>query len=166
MVLAILNLIFYGASIWISQKAKPLGNMPYRWGVYVGMISAWMSLPLIISSVPALAGGHLLGGSVLFIDALLAAVASLGILRRRKFGVVSLGLAYAVLILISPYLAPMPDWPFLFVLSNQPSSMTELARQAISFPWVVSLGFTAAYLVGTFVYFKNRWEWMQPPNSA
>jgi hypothetical protein len=64
-----------------------------RWGVYVGMISAWMSLPLIISSVQAIAGGHLLGGSVLLIDAVLAALASLGILRRRKFGVVSLGLA-------------------------------------------------------------------------
>lgn len=166
MVLGILNLIFYGVSIWISQNAKPLGDMPYSWGMYVGMISAWMSLPLIVSSIPALAGGHLLGGSVLFIDALLAAVASLGILRRRKFGVVALGLAYAVLIFTSPYLAPMPDRPFLFVISNQPSSMTELASQAISFPWVISLGFTAAYLVCTFVYFKNRWESMQPRNSA
>jgi hypothetical protein len=81
------------ASIGISQSAKPLGDMLDRWGVYVGMISAWMSLPLIISSVQAIAGGHLLGGSVLLIDAVLAALASLGILRRRKFGVVSLGLA-------------------------------------------------------------------------
>src|ERR1700722_8337880 len=126
MILGILNLLFYGASIWISQKDKPLGNMPYRWGVYVGMITAWMSLPLIVSSVPALAGGHLLGGSVLFINGLLAAVASLGILQQWKFGVVSLGLAYAVLISIAPYLAPMPGWPSLFVISSQPSSATEL----------------------------------------
>src|ERR1700733_13795283 len=151
MVISILNLVFYGVAIWISQKAKPLGNMPYRWGVYVGMITAWMSLPLIISSVPALAAGHLLGGSWLFIDALLAAVAGLGILRRRKFGVVSLGLAYAVLISIAPYLAPMPDWPFLFVKSDQPSSVTDLARQAITFPWVISLAFTALFLGSTFV---------------
>ncbi|HXA63638.1 MAG TPA: hypothetical protein VNV82_00735 [Bryobacteraceae bacterium] len=166
MIISILNLVFYGVTIWISQKSKPLGNMPYRWGVYVGMITGWMSLPLIVSSVPALVGGHLLGGSVLFIDALLAAVASFGILRRRKLGVVSLGLAYAVLILIAPYLASMPDWPFLFVISDQPSPIIDLARQAMSFPWVISLGFTAAYLVCTFVYFKNRWEWMQPPKSA
>ena len=166
MIISILNLVFYGMAIWISQKAKPLGNLPYRWGMYVGMITAWMALPLIVSSFPALANGHLLGGSVLFINALLAAVATLGILRRRKFGVVSLGLAYVVLISIAPYLAPMPGWPSLFVVSSQPSSAIELARQAISFPWIISFGFMAVYLTSTFVYFKNRWEWMQPAKSS
>ena len=47
MIISILNLVFYGVTIWISQKSKPLGNTPYRWGVYVGMITGWMALPAI-----------------------------------------------------------------------------------------------------------------------
>jgi hypothetical protein len=166
MILGILQFVFYGVSIWVSLKAKPLGNLPYRWAVYVGMISAWMSLVLIVSSVLGLMGGHWVGASALLVDGLLAALSSFGILRRRKFGVVALGFAYLLLILIAPYLAPMPDRPFLLVVTGQAPSITELARQAISFPWVLSLSFTAAYLACTFVYFKNRWKWMQPANSA
>jgi hypothetical protein len=159
-ILAILNFVFYVAAVVISQRAKPLGDKPYRWGVYVGMTAGWMALLLFVSAVVAFAAGHLSGGFTLFINALFAAVSCLGIVRRRRFGAVSLGLAYAMLVLISPYLASMPNWP-LFVINNQPSSMTELARQAITFPWVISSSFMAAFLVSTFIYFKNRWDLMK-----
>jgi hypothetical protein len=159
-ILAILNFVFYATAIGISLRAKPLVGKPYRWGVYVGMTAGWMALLLFVSAVVAFAAGNLSGGSILFINALFAAVSCLGILRRRKFGAVSLGLAYAMLVLISPYLAPMPNWP-LFVISNQPSSMTELARQAITFPWIISSACMAVFLVSTFIYFKNRWSLMK-----
>lgn len=159
MIVTVLNFVFYVVAIGISLRAKPLGDKPYRWGVYVGMMAGWMALLLFVSAVLAFAAGLLLGGLILFINALFAAVSCLGILRRRKFGVISLGLAYAMLILISPYLSPMPNWP-LFVISNQPSSIRELARQAISFPWIISSSFLAAFLVSTFIYFKNRWGLM------
>jgi hypothetical protein len=164
MILGVLQFVFYGVSIWISLKAKPLGNMPYRWGVYVGMISAWMSLVLLASSVFGFMGGHLVGASALFVDGLLAALSSFGILRRRRFGAVALGFAYLLLILIAPHLAAMPDRPFLLVVTDQAPSITDLARQAVSFPWVVSLSFTCAYLVSTFIYFKNRWSLMGDAN--
>lgn len=164
MILGVLQLVFYGVSIWISLKAKPLGNMPYRWGVYVGMISAWMSLVLLVSSVLGLMGGHLVGASALLVDGVLAALSSFGILRRGRFGVVALGFAYLLLILVAPHLAPMPDRPFLLVVTDQSPSITDLAKQAISFPWVVSIGCTCAYLVATFIYFKDRWSLMGKAN--
>jgi hypothetical protein len=110
--LFIVYVIFFGASIWISQRAKPLGNMPYRWGVYLGMVAAWTSLMLIVSSVQALGGGHALGGSVLCIVAVLAAASSVGILRRRKFGVVTFALMYVVLIFTVPFVEPMSGQHF------------------------------------------------------
>ncbi|MGO9241627.1 MAG: hypothetical protein ACLQBJ_12530 [Bryobacteraceae bacterium] len=155
-----LGFVFFWAAIWISQKAKPLGNMPYRWGAYLGLMAAWMSLLSIVSSILAIDGGHVLGGSVLCFVAVLAAVSGFGLLRRRKFGVVVYGLVHAMLILLSPFLEPIRGQPFLMAIRNTPASPTELAGQMKSFPSLVALVLFAVYFVFTFVYFKDRWSLM------
>jgi hypothetical protein len=142
----------------MSQRAKPLGHMPYHWGAYLGFTAAWMALILIGSGVLALVGGHLRGGSALCVAAALAAVSSLGILGRRKFGVVAFALMYAALILMAPFLEGVPGQPFLLTVRNQPFSLMELAEQARSLPSLASLLFGAVYFVCTFVYFKKRWR--------
>ena len=157
MPLIILNVIFFGVSIWISQRAKPLGHMPYRWGVYLGMVAAWTALIFIVSSVQALGGGQTLGGSVLCIVAVLAAVSSMGILRRRKFGVVTFALMYVVLILIFPFAEPIPGQAFLLAIRDQPASLAELAGEVKSFPLLGSLLFAVVYFAITLIYFKDRW---------
>src|SRR5580692_1706601 len=166
MILVILNLVFLGASIWISLRAKPLGSMPYRWGAYLGMMAAWMSLVSLVSSVPAAVGGHVLGGLALGMLTVLGAVSSFGILRRRKFGVVAFGLAYGALILISPLVEPMQDQPFLLAIRDQPASFGELARQSALFPSIVSIVLAVVYFVITFVYFKKRWVLMGKVTDA
>jgi hypothetical protein len=156
----LVGLVFFCVSIWVSVTAKPLGNMPYRWGAYIGMVAAWMSLVSIVSDVLALGGGHLAGGSALCTVAVLAAVSSVGILRRRRFGVVAFGLVYTALILISPFTEPVRGRPFLLEIRNQPASLAEMAREIQSFPRLVSIVLAVVYLVFTFVYFKNRWALM------
>jgi hypothetical protein len=91
-------------------------------GVYLGMVAAWMALILIVSSVQALGGGQMLGESVFCIVAGLAAVSSLGILRRRKFGVVTFALMYVLLILIFPFVEPTPGQTFLLATRDEPAS--------------------------------------------
>ena len=159
----ILDSIFFVAAIWISQRAKPFArmpSMPYRWGVFLGMMAAWMSLMSIISSIQALRRGYLLGGSVFCVVAVLAVVSSLGILRRRKFGAVAFGLMHVMLILFLALLEPMQDQPLLLAIRNKPASLTELARQVWSFPSLVFLVFTVLYFVSSFLYFKDRWGLM------
>lgn len=156
----LVGLVFFGASIWVSLRAKPLGSMPYRWGAYVGMVAAWMSLVSIVSDVFALGGGHLAGGSALCVVAVLAAVSSVGILRRRRFGVVGFALVYTALILISPFTEPIRGQPFLLEIRNRPASLAELAREITSFPRLVSIVLAVVYLAATFAYFRKRWVLM------
>ncbi len=131
--------------------------MPYRWGVYLGMFAAWMSLILIVSSVQALGGGQTLGGSALCIVAVLAAVSSVGILRRRKFGVVTFALMYVLAILIFPFVEPMRGQAFLVAIRDKPASLAELAEEVKSFPLLGSLLLAVVYFVITSIYFKDRW---------
>lgn len=156
----ILYLIVCGTFLWISQRAKPLGAKPYRWGVYVGAYAAWTFVVLIASSVQAFGEGRLLGGLVLFIIAGGAGVASFGIIRRRRFGALAFGLSYAALLLITPMMEPVPNQPLLVSLQSKPPSWTEMAGQMKSFASLYSLTFSAVYLICTFVYFKKRWSLM------
>jgi hypothetical protein len=157
LVLNLIYLTFYGGSIWISQGAKPIGHLPYRWGAYTGMMAAWMSLVLIVSCALTFVGGNMFGGTVLAIVAALAAVSSLGILLRRKFGVAAFALANAILILMSPFAESMRGQTFLLTIRDKPASPAELAEHLKSFPLLISLVFAAAYFVVTLIYFKRRW---------
>jgi hypothetical protein len=155
--------IFGVAAIWISQTARPfprMPSMPYRWGVYLGMSAARMSLLSMISSIQALRGSYLLGGLAFGIVAVLAGVSSLGILRRRKFGALAFGLLHVMAMLIVLVLEPLRDQPLSWSIRNKPPSLTELVGQPKLFPTLVSLVVIPLYFVPTLMYFKDRWSLM------
>ena len=151
------TLVFWGAAIWISQKAKPLGTHPYRWGLYIGLTTAWMSLWLAISAIRG-SGPHTLLRWILFLTAGCAAISSLGILCRKRFGMVPLAISYAMLILISPFVEPAPDQPYVLLIRQQPASIPELIQQALTFPATLSVLSAIGAAVFTFVYFRERWS--------
>jgi len=100
-----------------------------------------MSLVLIVSSVIGLIGGHWVGASALLVDALLAALSSFGILRRRRFGVVGVRIRLP---------ASNLDWavsgahagPAIFVGSDRPDAFHHRTGQTSN---IVSLGCVAQF---------------------
>ncbi len=137
-------LIVQGIPIWISVNAKPLGDRPYRWGTYVGIITALVGIILLLTSnrlIPAFLDGNVIGPSLIVCLLVCAALCSIGILRRRKFGVVMFVITYLALIMVGP---------FLDAMRNQPATPRQ---QGQSFPVLV-------FLVITTIYFKKRWRLM------
>jgi hypothetical protein len=87
--------LFQGILIWFSVKAKPIGNKPYRWGTYNGIIAGLVAIPILLitfssdSDVYGRTVGAFIGTS--------AALCCVGLLRRRKFGVVMFFITYVSL---------------------------------------------------------------------
>jgi hypothetical protein len=49
--LYLLHLVFSVLALWVASRAKPLGTMPYDWGTWVGMETAWVAVVLVISGI-------------------------------------------------------------------------------------------------------------------
>src|SRR6266446_979592 len=93
-VLEALFLLTFIGGIWFSVNAKPLGGRPYRWGTYVGIMNGLfaLSMPLMVLREKTMAS---LVGGILFASAF--AAVSVGLLYRRRFGVVGyLGLSVII----------------------------------------------------------------------
>ncbi|HTS30570.1 MAG TPA: hypothetical protein VMH81_32080 [Bryobacteraceae bacterium] len=138
--------------IVVALKAKPLGNVPYRWGVYMGGSAALLALRLILYAVAAM-GDRTQGIAELLVIliAALAALGSVGLLLRRKFGIMALAVAYAVLLAAARFLDAQGIFP-----SNpryQPLSTTGFS---------ILLGAFAVYAFANAVYFKERWKLLAP----
>lgn len=88
--------------IWISQKAKPLGGLPYKWGTFMGIVTAMLAISLgttmLIGNAPISLLELGLAG-VLIACALAGAV---GTLRRRQWGAIAILLAYLPLAVAGP----------------------------------------------------------------
>ncbi len=119
------------AAIWIALKAKPLGSFPYRWGVYVGL----MALIGTIVTAPSLLPAYGPVESAIFVG--LGAATCSGILLRKKFGVVALGLMYSA-----------PIGKPLLTVAAPPGGLAGLG--------VVLTAFAIFALVNA-IYFKHRW---------
>jgi hypothetical protein len=169
MSLLLLNVALFVLGIWIGQRAKPLGMMPYSWGAFVGVETAGICLVLIISSVRMFITDRTPAGFQLCAMAIVAAIASIGILRRYKFGVAAFVLTYLALMVMSPFLSATPDQPILIQVRGTPYSLSEAIKRTVSFPSLLSLIFTIVYLACTLVYFKRRWPYLKrlsvPPLS-
>ncbi len=120
------------AAIVIALRAKPLGDWPYHWGVYIGattgiaVISAFSS---VLSTYGPMAAA---------IFVLVSAIACLGLLLRKKFGVLALGSLYV--------LSLIRGLQVLF-------AHTALSGKSIA----VAFGF-GVLVIANAIYFKNRWE--------
>ncbi len=99
------------AAVRISRKAKPLGNLPYRWGLYLGIS---YGVGGVIYFCLALAGfgiGAASEGVRLLILTMLAEIAAVGTCRRRRWGVVVLIATQAVTGVLPPLLAAIDEIP-------------------------------------------------------
>jgi uncharacterized membrane protein YeaQ/YmgE (transglycosylase-associated protein family) len=130
--------------IWISMRAKPLIYRPYRWGTYVGIITGiigayWASMLFSASDIYGRETGIALCCS--------AVLCSVGILRRRKYGVIMFVTTYLLLIMAVPFMRAM---------RNEPLTPEQ---QGQSFPTLVFLGLTLGYFV-------KRWPLMGKAHDA
>jgi hypothetical protein len=157
----LLQLVFAVVSLWIALKAKPLGPMPYHWGTWVGMQTAGQTVLFVIWCVTARLGASLVLTAALYILALMSAIASCGILRRRAFGVVALVCTYLLWILSVPFVESVPGKPYLIVVREAP--LTSFVSR-ISLPTVIGILFTAVYVACTVIYFNIRWPFMKNKN--
>ena len=154
----LLDLVFSVIALVIALKAKPIGPMPYRWGTWVGMVTAWQTVPLVIWCVTARLGAVLT--AALGIQALMSAIASFGILRRRRFGVVAFVCTELLLILILPFVDSVPGQPHLIAVREAP--LTSFA--SISVPTVIGVLSELVYVACTVIYFNIRWPFMKNQN--
>jgi drug/metabolite transporter (DMT)-like permease len=130
--------------IWISVKAKRIGGKPYRWGTYVGIITGLFGA---VFASGRLSASDNYGREIRIALCVSAILCSVGILRRRKYGVVLFVITYLLLMMAVPFISAMRDEP----LTPQ--------QQGQSFPTLVFLGLTTGYFV-------KRWRLMGKPRNA
>jgi hypothetical protein len=102
------SLISFGVPLWLAIKAKPLGDRPYRWGHYMGIETALLSLVLLFSAISAIGNGAVLGGVAFCVITLCAAAAATGVIRRKRWGVVFFFITYGLLLLLPPLVDIFP----------------------------------------------------------
>jgi hypothetical protein len=121
------------APVWISQKAKPLGPLPYKWGTFIGIQSGLLGIGLLIAAIVDL-GSPMQRDAALWELGLFTAIVgcalfgAVGACRRRRWGAVALIVFY----LLSAVAAPsyIPAW--------------------------------LALVIGNTIYFRKRWTMMGP----
>jgi hypothetical protein len=144
---AVITLITCVAAIFvpirISLKAKPLGWLPYRWGLYLGIMSAvggciglWFAFSAFFYGTLSEAYARLLE--------VLAGVAGLGLCRRKRWGVVVWFMSTSLEIL---------------------SQFIKGGYQGVSGPQAPELSVVAGFagllfLLVNVAYFRKRWQLM------
>jgi hypothetical protein len=136
-----LLVLFQGLLIWISSRAKPLLDKPYRWGTYVGLITALAGLLCLSTFFSFFSASDIWGQGVSAFLCICATVCSIGILRRRRFGVV---------MFVITYLGVIMENPLLLALRSLPTTSIQKGE---SLP-------TLVFLVTTTFYFMKRWALM------
>jgi hypothetical protein len=136
--MGVMVLVVQVIPIWISVKAKPIGEKPYRWGTYVGIITGFVGASFVLTlwSASDIYGRE--SGVALCASAILCSV---GILRRRKYGVI---------MFVTTYLLLMMSVPFMTAMRHESVSPQQ---QGQDLPVLVFLGLTIGYFV-------KRWRLM------
>jgi len=137
-----------GIGIWISEKAKPLAGRPYRWGTYVGIMSGVAAAAICLF---ALIFSVVLGGFGFVLAILVVTpftVASVGILRRKRFGVIVFLAMWAITVLA------MCAGPVLTLFGGKVSGEVAVRAGALG---ALALGLL---VVPNCIYFAKRWKLM------
>lgn len=144
--LALLGIGLMVIPVLIALRAKPLGPLPYRWGVYlgVGSLLALLAVPLQLASIAYDNSRTQQLFSLLF--GLCSGSAAIGILLRKKWGVPPMLLCDLVLVVwpdgVDPNSAAEPVWVWLMRL------------------------FFAVFLAVNVLYFRRRWKYLRPSIAA
>jgi hypothetical protein len=133
LMLAAVFIVVWVLPIWYSIKAKPLGPKRYRWGTYVGILTALCTLPIALLGWKVLVNGRPFYIILFLVLVICGLLTSFGILRRRRFGVLLFPLFYLLVIVAG---------------SNQSPGSAGNALGIIVFVVVSS------------IYFGKRWKFM------
>lgn len=90
-------IVMVGGPIWFSMKARPLGPLPYRWGTFVGIWSLLFSFGLLGTILNNRRDSEL---PIFVIIPVLGMAGAIGVLRRKRWGVVSFLVSQAALVLL------------------------------------------------------------------
>jgi hypothetical protein len=144
LIAGVVGLAIFGSIIWLSVRARPLGNKPYRWAKYIAITTGMAALvwgPSLIAAVKNVG----LAGVILAVTLIAACVVcSFGLLRRRRYGVVMFHVAYILIWITHALLAG--------IYGTHPT-LEQSSRSAM---------FLLYYLV-TAVYLGKRWRWLAAP---
>jgi hypothetical protein len=105
----IVFLVILGAPIWFSVKTRPVGPLRYRWGTFVGFQGLLVAVIAFRYTAVAFAQDVGLGAWLIATFTLLAVVAGVGIIRRKRWGVVSLIVVQSSLILATLFRLLFPE---------------------------------------------------------
>lgn len=47
----LIGICFYGLLIWFAVRAKPLGNIPYRWATFCAIISGFIAIGVLFPAI-------------------------------------------------------------------------------------------------------------------
>lgn len=128
--------------LWVSVKAAPLQGRPYRWGTYIGCTSALAALSFALVAVASLEDNNVAGVVIAAFMAVSFGVCGVGLMRRRKFGVVAFFIAYITLVFLPPVLDVV--WK-----SERPIQ----PRNSLA---------VVLYTCVTAVYLIKRWDLLEP----
>ena len=152
---SVLLMIGAGIAIWNSEKAKPIGGLQYRWGTYVGIMSGIGAAAFFLSAVAlgilssgslgSRAGVGLITVTFVLVFCIPYVVASVGILHRKRFGVVTFLATWTITVLAM----------FAPFLSMGARSADVRLRMGISA--IVAL---LVLVAPNYIYFVRRWRFM------
>ena len=123
----------WGVPIWLTIKAKPIGDRPYRWGTFIGVMTGMCTLPIMLLGWRVFASDKAGNITAFTITVGCGLLACSGILRRQKFGPVFFPFFYLL----------------LMALGNKPSP----TQGASALATLIMVGLTC-------VYFSKRWRFM------
>ncbi len=91
-------IVVAGSPVLFSVKARPLGDLPYRWGTFVGICAILLSVGLVGSAIRTTEDSR---SPIAAVFALVEFAAAIGVLRRKRWGVVLLLSLHTFLILLA-----------------------------------------------------------------
>lgn len=137
---AVALIVMIGSPIWFSVKARRLGPLPYRWGTFVGSMSLLFSFGLLVTTLTNRKDSEL---PILAFIPVLGVAGAIGVLRRKRWGVVLFLLSQAALLLLG-------------VVLQDSSESVMPAQQAVA--RVAGIGINLWY-------FGRRWRLLSRSNS-
>jgi hypothetical protein len=152
---------FFAVSIWMALRARPLGDVPYRWATFLGVGSALSAPTILASAFLAFTGGHLFGGLVFVGVAALNIWTCVELLQRRRVGVVLFAVLWVMQTLSGPFVETTPRHRLLQTIKANQPSLSDLVIDAKFFLlYRVAVVTTAILAITMFIYFKKRWGLM------
>jgi hypothetical protein len=123
--------LIFGIPIWFSLKAKPLDLLPYRWATFLAF---WLAIGTVLILFRIMVARQATTSITYLALAILSALASAGLFRRAKLGVVFL-ISHHALVFLAPLI---PGASYVYI----------------------SLIFALILMIVNITYFKKRWKYM------